>query len=164
MMQSLAGIKRRFFALILDILLLGILGGAVTFPLENSLDLDMDEFIESVQEQMQGSREPPAISLLLVIIFISLQVALWSFYFIAFIGKCGQTPGKKLLGIMVVSSDGNLLGYKAAAIRCLIGYTLSFLTFGLGFIWALLDKNNQCLHDKIAGTLVVNATFQKEQV
>ncbi len=159
MMQSIAGIRRRFFALVLDIILLGILGGAVIFPLENSLNLDMDELVESVQEQMQGSHDPAASSLFLVIACITLQLTLWSFYFIVFIGKCGQTPGKKLLGIRAVRFDGKLMGYKMAAIRCLIGYTLSWLTFGLGFIWALLDKNNQCLHDKIAGTLVVNATY-----
>lgn len=164
MTQSIAGIKRRFFALLLDILLLGVLGGAVIFPLESSLNLDIDELIESVQGQMQRSQAPAPTSLLLVGMSIALQATLWSFYFIVFLGKCGQTPGKRLLGIKALRTDGKLMGYKVAAARCLIGYTLSLLTFGLGFIWALLDKNNQCLHDKIAGTLVVNATFQKEQV
>lgn len=159
MMQPIAGIKRRFFALILDILFLGILGGAVTFPLENSLTLDMDEMIESVQEQIQASQEPDLSSLFLVLIIMALQAALWSFYFIVFIGKCGQTPGKKLLGVKVQMADGSPANYKTAAIRCLGGYTLSCLTFGLGFFWALLDKNNQCLHDKIADTLVVKTTF-----
>ena len=164
MTQPIAGIKRRFFALLLDILLLGVLGGAVIFPLESSLNLDIDELIESVQGQMQRSQAPAPTSLLLVGMSIALQATLWSFYFIVFLGKCGQTPGKRLLGIKALRTDEKLMGYKTAAIRCLIGYTLSFLTLGLGFIWALLDKNNQCLHDKIAGTLVVNATFQKEQV
>ena len=163
MTQSIAGIKRRFFALILDILLLGVLGEAIIFPLENSLNLDIDELVESVHEQMQGPHGPAIASLFLVGMSIALQVALWSFYFIVFLGKCGQTPGKKLLGIKALRSDGKIMGYKVAAIRCLIGYTLSCLTFGLGFIWALLDKNNQCLHDKIADTLVVKTTFQKEQ-
>ena len=150
--------------MLLDILLLGVLGGAVIFPLESSLNLDIDELIESVQGQMERSQAPAPTSLLLVGMSIALQATLWSFYFIVFLGKCGQTPGKRLLGIKALRTDEKLMGYKTAAIRCLIGYTLSFLTLGLGFIWALLDKNNQCLHDKIAGTLVVNATFQKEQV
>lgn len=159
MMQPIADIKRRFLALILDILFLGILGGAVTFPLENSLTLDMDELIESVQEQIQASREPELSSLFLVFIIFALQAALWSFYFIVFIGKCGQTPGKRILSLKVQMADGSPANYKTAAIRCLAGYTLSCLTFGLGFFWALLDKNNQCLHDKMADTLVVKTSL-----
>ena len=68
MTQSIAGIRRRFFALILDILILGVLGGAVTFPLENNLNLDIDDLFESVQEQIQGSQAPAASSLFLVFI------------------------------------------------------------------------------------------------
>jgi uncharacterized RDD family membrane protein YckC len=29
------------------------------------------------------------------------------------------------------------------------------LPLGLGFYWALVDKNNQAWHDKIAGTRVI---------
>jgi uncharacterized RDD family membrane protein YckC len=158
MVNSIAGIKRRFFALLLDILVLGVLGGAVTYPIEVNLNQNIDELVEVVQKRLESSQQPAESSLLLIFIFGFLKVALWSLYFIIFIGKCGQTPGKKILGLKVLKFNGDPVNYKSAGIRSLIGYPLSLFTFGLGFIWALLDKNSQCLHDKIADTLVIKIT------
>jgi uncharacterized RDD family membrane protein YckC len=157
MINSIAGIKRRFFALLLDILILGVLGGAVTYPIENKLDQDFEEIIEVVQKRLENSQQPSQSSLLLIFIFVFLIMALWSLYLIIFIGKCGQTPGKKILGLKVVKFNGQAVNYKSASIRALIGYPLSCFTFGLGFIWAMLDKNSQGLHDKIADTLVIKS-------
>ena len=33
--------------------------------------------------------------------------------------------------------------------------SISYLLFGLGFLWAYYDRNNQTLHDKLMGTYVV---------
>ena len=158
MVDSVAGIKRRFFALILDILILGVLGGAVIYPMEFSLNQNLEELVEIVQHRLENSQDPTASSLILIFIYCALKICLWSLYFIVFIGKCGQTPGKKILGLKVLKFNGQPVNYKSAGIRTLIGYPLSWLTFGIGFIWALLDKNNQCLHDKIADTLVIKIT------
>jgi uncharacterized RDD family membrane protein YckC len=158
MVDSIAGIKRRFFALILDILILGVLGGAVTYPMEASLDQSLEELVEVVQKRLENSQEPAAASLLLIFIYGTLKIALWSLYFIVFIGKCGQTPGKKILGLKVLKFNRQPVNYKTAGLRALVGYPFSVLTFGLGFIWALLDKNSQGLHDKIADTLVLKIT------
>ena len=73
MTQPIAGIKRRFLALILDILLLAALGGAVTFPLENFLDLDLHEVIENAQLQKDSSRKPDPSILMLMIVLHSLM-------------------------------------------------------------------------------------------
>ncbi|MGV7221150.1 MAG: RDD family protein [Nitrospinales bacterium] len=158
MVDSIAGIKRRFFAFILDILILGVLGGAVIYPMEISLNQNLDELVEVVQQRLENSQEPTPSSVLLLFIYSALKITLWSLYFIVFIGKCGQTPGKKLLGLKVFKSNGQSVNYKTAGIRALVGYPISVLTFGLGFIWALLDKNSQCLHDKIADTIVIKIT------
>jgi len=155
MTQPIAGIKRRLLALIIDIMLLGALGGAVTFPLENYLGLDLNETIESVQLQKDSSQKPDPSTLVLIIIHSGLQTTLWALYFTIFIGACGQTPGKKLLGLRVIRADSKPMNFKTGAIRCIIGYSLSTLTFGLGFIWALFDNQKQALHDKIANTLVI---------
>ena len=40
-------------------------------------------------------------------------------------------------------------------LREIVGKTVSFLFFGLGFYWAIWDKDRQAWHDKIAGTLVL---------
>ena len=67
-------------------------------------------------------------------------------------------PWQKNFGIKVQKFNGQPVDYQSAGMRTLIGYPLSFLTFGLGLLWALLDKNSQCLHDKIADTLVIKTT------
>jgi len=37
----------------------------------------------------------------------------------------------------------------------LIGRFLSGLFLGLGYFWALFDRNAQAWHDKLAGTVVI---------
>lgn len=68
----------------------------------------------------------------------------------------GQTPGKSVVGIRVVKKDGSELSDTDAFIRA-IGYHVSALVCGLGYIWAIFDGNNQTWHDKLAGTYVVSA-------
>ena len=38
-----------------------------------------------------------------------------------------------------------------------IGYYINTLVLLLGWLWAIVDGNNQGLHDKLAGTIVVKA-------
>jgi len=68
----------------------------------------------------------------------------------------GQTPGKSAVGIRVVKKDGSALSDTDAFIRA-VGYQVSALLCGLGYIWAIFDGNNQTWHDKMAGTYVVRA-------
>jgi uncharacterized RDD family membrane protein YckC len=79
-------------------------------------------------------------------------------YFVYDVGcwlLAGQTPGKRLMGLLVVQTDGQRLRL-GAAIRRWLGYYLSAILF-LGFLWVLIDSRRQALHDKLAGTLVVYA-------
>ncbi|MGH2515170.1 MAG: RDD family protein, partial [Ktedonobacterales bacterium] len=66
----------------------------------------------------------------------------------------GQTPGKLLTGVRIVRIDGQPLTVRRALLRYL-GYWLSTIPFGLGFLWVLVDDRRQCWHDKLAGTYVV---------
>jgi uncharacterized RDD family membrane protein YckC len=68
----------------------------------------------------------------------------------------GQTIGKKIMGIKVVTTSGGSLDLLKAFIRSL-SKILSFLPLDLGFLWALWDGQNQTWHDKIAETYVVKA-------
>jgi uncharacterized RDD family membrane protein YckC len=69
----------------------------------------------------------------------------------------GQTPGKMLLGIKIVRIDGSPLTFGRAILRLFMGYPISGMVFGLGFLWIGLDSRKQGWHDKIAGTYVVRA-------
>lgn len=67
----------------------------------------------------------------------------------------GQTPGKKVMSLQVVKADGSELSDVDALIRA-VGYYVSGLVFGLGYIWALFDDEKRTWHDMFAGTRVIN--------
>ena len=75
-------------------------------------------------------------------------------YVFCFWGWRGQTPGKMLLGLKIVRTDGQDMGWGVAAIRFL-SYIISFLLALIGCIWVAFDANKQGLHDKMANTYVV---------
>src|SRR6266566_3350692 len=79
-------------------------------------------------------------------------------YLVWFLGlfRQGLTPGKKLLGLQVVDHQtGAIPGFGKMFVREIVGRFISGLFFGLGYFWAIFDKNSQAWHDKIAGTVVL---------
>jgi len=69
----------------------------------------------------------------------------------------GQTPGKRVLHLRVISSDGAPVGWLAACVRNLMR-TVDMLPFGYacGLLSGLLDPSGRRLGDLVAGTLVVH--------
>jgi len=76
-------------------------------------------------------------------------------YSVFFVWRFGATLGKKLLKIQVVTTKYEPVSFWGAFLREVVGKFLSSLIFGLGYAWALWDKDRQTWHDKIAGTYVV---------
>jgi uncharacterized RDD family membrane protein YckC len=67
------------------------------------------------------------------------------------------TPGKMAIRATIVdAATGNPLTARQAVIRYL-GYYVSLLGLGLGFLWVAWDRRKQGWHDKLAGTVVVRA-------
>lgn len=79
----------------------------------------------------------------------------WAYY-VAFTALYGATPGKMLLGIRVVKTDGRPVDWLTAFMREVVGKTLSTLPLGLGYLWAFFHPKRQTWHDLIADTLVVH--------
>jgi uncharacterized RDD family membrane protein YckC len=91
--------------------------------------------------------------ILLSVLLVCLALLLGALYFVFFWGVQGATPGKKALGLMVVDLEGRSpIGVGPALLR-LLGYSLSGLPLGLGFL--LVPLTGRGLHDRMAGTLVV---------
>jgi uncharacterized RDD family membrane protein YckC len=67
----------------------------------------------------------------------------------------GQTLGKWATGLRIVRQDGKPLTLLNALLRHVVGYPLSLLTLGLGFLLAVFNTQGRALHDIIAGTVVV---------
>ena len=67
----------------------------------------------------------------------------------------GQSLGKMLVGIRIVRRDGTRAHVGAILIRNTVGYLLTLLTGGLGFLLAAFMPSGRALHDLIAGTVVI---------
>jgi uncharacterized RDD family membrane protein YckC len=78
--------------------------------------------------------------------------------------EAGQTFGKRLFGIAVRdAAGGGAIGPARAAMRYIVVGMFSIIVFFLLFtaldgLWPLWDPERQALHDKIAGSLVVDVT------
>lgn len=89
------------------------------------------------------------------------------FYPAWFIAQRGQTPGMKRMGIRlsVIDREGNMeapgwnqaWGRAATACACWL-FVLAWL---LDYLWPLGDTRHQCLHDKLARTVVVNERVER---
>jgi uncharacterized RDD family membrane protein YckC len=77
-----------------------------------------------------------------------------SIYALFFWSTTGQTPGKAVMGVRVVRLDGRPMTLWTGIVR-LVGYAMSLMSIGLGFLLALTDNRRQALHDKIARTCVI---------
>jgi len=75
-------------------------------------------------------------------------------YYVGFWSQQGATPGKLVLGLEVIRQDGAPVDASTAALRY-VGYIVSALAVGLGFLWILWDPNKEGWHDKIAKTRVI---------
>ena len=75
----------------------------------------------------------------------------------------GQTIGKILTGLRIVKADGNAPSFSSLLVRHLIGYPLTVLTFGAGFLLSVLNHKGRALHDYLSGTIVVYGRSRREK-
>lgn len=68
----------------------------------------------------------------------------------------GLTPGKLILGMRVIRTNGERAGFWRMAYREIIGKFVSAIALMIGFLSIAWDKNQQGFHDKIADTLVIS--------
>ncbi|MGH9874117.1 MAG: RDD family protein [Pyrinomonadaceae bacterium] len=70
-------------------------------------------------------------------------------------GLTGFTIGKWAAGLRILQQNGSEIGVGRALLRHFVGYPLSFITLGLGFLIIAFTSRGRGLHDLIAGTVVV---------
>jgi len=87
-------------------------------------------------------------------------LAVAGIYFVAFWTRGGQTLPMKTWRIRLVRHDGAPVGVGRAVHRYLLA-VLGLAAAGVGFAWALVDRDRQFLHDRLAGTALVEATPPK---
>lgn len=69
----------------------------------------------------------------------------------------GQTLPMKTWRLRLVSAAGESVTPQRAFIRYL-AVLASVATLGLGFLWAVVDRDRQFLHDRLAGTRIIAVT------
>ena len=81
--------------------------------------------------------------------------AVWVFvYWWVSVAIAGKTIGKALLGLRVLSREGDVLSASRAALRAL-SLPLSYALLGIGFLGIIIGRERRALHDMIAGSAVV---------
>ena len=83
----------------------------------------------------------------------------WAVLTIKYVRANGQSIGKKMLGIKVVRSDGDgaSLG-RIFWLRNVLNTLIALVPlYGLVDVLFIFSESRQCLHDRIADTIVVNA-------
>lgn len=83
-------------------------------------------------------------------------LALAGGYFVWFWRHGGQTLPMKTWRIRLIGRDGAALGRGLAWSRYVLALAGGLL-FGLGFFWALVDRDGQFLHDRLLGTRLIVA-------
>ena len=79
-------------------------------------------------------------------------------------GLLGQTLGKWATGLRIERPDGRRIGFGRAVLRHFVGYPLSFITLGFGFLIAAINRSSRTLQDLIANTVVVREEIVSDKL
>ena len=85
------------------------------------------------------------------------RYAVWLVYFVG-LWTLGGTVGMRILGIRLIDKNGARPSV-VVSLRRALGFVLSAIPFGLGFLWIAFDKRKQGWHDKVAGTFAARGAF-----
>jgi len=85
---------------------------------------------------------------------IALLLVIYVFFTGYWVGK-GRTLGMQSWGLQLETAAGQRPTLLQASIR-FIAAILSWLAFGLGFLWQLWDKDRLTWHDRLSGTQLVH--------
>ena len=85
---------------------------------------------------------------------ILLQFAIGIVYTIGFWTAEGATPGKMAMGLRITTVQGEPVDFGKAVLRY-IGYFVSGITLGIGYLMIAFTREKRGLHDLIAGTVVI---------
>lgn len=131
------GIGRRLTSMLYEtLLLLGVL--SVTFILPHVL--------LGILSQINAGPVITQIHLFLVLLV----------YFVGFWLNGGQTLAMKTWKLRLINGEGGPIRPAQAVLRYLAAWPSLFL-LGIGIVWALLDRDRQFLHDRIAGTRIIRS-------
>jgi uncharacterized RDD family membrane protein YckC len=145
-----AGFWIRFLARLIDGVIVGFLNLIVRIPLMMMLGLG------SVGFGQRGIADAAVFLVPLIGISALLSVVIGAAYEVYFVSTRGATPGKMVLGLKIVRTDGSAVPPGLALGRYFAQW-ISAVILMLGYIMAAFDPQKRALHDRICETRVVHA-------
>lgn len=145
------GFPRRTAAALVDVGVLLGFTAAITLVVAMLLHVPMPGLREVGPDLLVAGildRNPMAVGA------VGLFLGMTGLYELYFAGISGQTLGMRLCGIRLISYRGTSPGPARGLVR-LIALAVSLLPAGLGWLWALFDREHRALHDHLAGTYVI---------
>jgi uncharacterized RDD family membrane protein YckC len=130
-----AGFWMRFWAYLLDLIVIGSINRMILHPVFRALDVSLVE---------DGIISPMGVTT--AVVFYLYFVLMTKFY--------GQTLGKMVFGLRVVELDGNKLSWGTVIFREWIGRYIS-ATLMILYVVVAFTKKKQGLHDLFADTTVI---------
>lgn len=82
--------------------------------------------------------------------WLSTQIGFYCYFW----RRTGQTVGMKTWRLQVITMDAHHPTYKQCLTRSVLAL-ISFSALGLGYWYALFDKNKQTLHDRLSKTQTI---------
>jgi uncharacterized RDD family membrane protein YckC len=164
---ELADFQRRFFAFLIDLIVLFIFlyvvgkildhFGLISFGLK--IGITSDKSIHDIPKINNGMHinVPEYLKVIFKLLIPVLYFGLISCY------TNGYTIGKRILRIRIISTDHKHLTLWHSIERSL-GYYASSLEFGFGFLQYFIDYNRRTVHDRIAETIVVKINKQVKPI
>jgi uncharacterized RDD family membrane protein YckC len=133
----------------------GIISRALAFGIDVAL-LNIGFFAASALVALAASvflPDPSGVSTPALAVGAGVWLVAGAMYLLLFWSLAGQTPGMRFLGVAIEADGSRELGLRRA-VRRLVGFVLSWIPLGLGFIGILLGDRRRGLLDVIAGTEV----------
>jgi uncharacterized RDD family membrane protein YckC len=139
-----AGFWMRLAAYVIDIILIDIVVLIGFLPIA---------VVMAFLESSNGKAEDPGSIGLTINALTVIAIALYYGLFTA--SKWQATPGKRLLGLYIVGTDGRKLGFGLGIGRYL-AYFLSSITMGFGFFMIGWSDQKKGMHDIVCRTRVIH--------
>lgn len=137
-----AGLLRRIGAMLYDALLVAALLFLATIP-----------FIAARGGEPVERGDNLIYQLTLLIVVFAFYVGFWS--------GPGRTLGMQSWRLQLQNDEGKVPSVAQASLR-LLASLLSWLPFGLGFLWQIWDREKLTWHDRISHTRIVYYPRQKQ--
>lgn len=149
-----ARLSHRFIAHLIDLFIIGFLWFFCFAALLFIFGLLYAEQLAEISADVGNMGELPVLVLFILLIAILIFSLIFHTYFVTMEFQSGQTIGKKMMRIKVVSEDGSPITRRQAVYRDFVKVYFE-LTLTIPLLYIFFDKNHQRLGDKWAKTIVI---------